>query len=118
MAAFDTLFAASAAPLLHHQFGDAVTLRRGVNQTDGVTADWDQAEFEQVKDRDIVTLVSGRTWYIDKSSYTFDGTEVDPRPGDILTDPNGANWQIMPSGDSHPVRDTGSGQWAVDTKRV
>jgi hypothetical protein len=58
-----------------------------------------------------------RTWFIDKGDYQFSDAATRPQTGERLDDGTEL-WEIVPDGRREAVRDTGSGQWAVDTKRV
>ena len=116
MTMFDTMFAA-AVPILHEVFGTVVTLRRGSRQTTGVVADWNVTN-EPTTERDgLLTQPIERTWYVDKSAYVFSGEAARPQTGERLDDGTDL-WEIVPDGAREAVRDTGSEQWAIDTKRV
>jgi len=114
---FDTMFAAAAVPILHSVFGTVVTLRQRNRETPGVVADWSRTN-EPTTDRDeLLTQPVERTWYVDKSAYQFRGATTRPQAGERLDDGTDL-WEIVPDGKQEAVRDTGSEQWAVDTKRV
>lgn len=117
MTLFDTMFAAAAVPILHQVFGTEVTLRRGSLQTAGVVADWSVTN-EPTTERDgLLTQPIERTWYVDHADYVFSEQTARPQTGERLDDGTDL-WEIVPDGRREAVRDTGSGQWAIDTKRV
>lgn len=117
---FDQQFAASAAPVLDLQFGEQVTLTRGTDLTEGVSASWVAHEFEVIDYQQQITVaVAGRKWFIIKTAYTINGECVTPLPGDTLTDDAGRQWEVLPRSNEPAVRTySDSDYWEVATKQV
>lgn len=116
--AFDAQLAA-ASPMLDQQFGEAVTVTRGVNSTADVIASWTSQGDEIVSPDGAHTLLVDRVWLIRKDLYLIASAAVEPRTGDRLTDADGVVWEVLPSIAGPAVLSYEDGQrWEVKTKRI
>jgi hypothetical protein len=116
--AFDAQLAA-ASPMLDQQFGEAVSVTRGVNVTAGVIASWTQQAVAVVSPDGLHTAIIDRIWLIRKTLYLIDSTAVQPRQGDQLIDAGGQGWEVLPANISPPSESFEHGDyWSIPTKRV
>jgi len=118
-ALFDAMIAGGASLMLDEHFGESVSITRGPNTTSAVTASWD-AQLDEVSQTDNkATKMVDRFWFVKQSTYQILSAEVEPRPGDRLTDDAGQKWEVLPAGRISPVNSYGGGAyWKLATKQV
>lgn len=115
--AFDSDFA-TAESLLDEVFGGLVTLRRGVQATQGFVAAWTLQEYEVIDQEGGLTVVQSRDYSVPKASVVLGGAVVQPRAGDRIVDGSDL-WEIVPLAPRPAVEDTPGGtRWLVHTKKV
>ena len=116
---FDTLWNATAGPLLESVFADTVRIRRGSILTTGVVAQKFLGERTvDMGDGGVIKFV-GCAWVIAKAAYTISSLIVEPRSGDYIIEADGSQWVVSPiEGLAEYSEQPGGVEWLLLTKKV
>jgi hypothetical protein len=116
---FATRFEDVARPRLDDFFGEAITLTRGSNSTEGVIARCVFRDAVIQTAESVKTSHADREWIVVKAEYVIDESAVTPSPGDRLTTDGGATWEVMATRDV-PAKEEYGGVpvWLVRTKQI
>ncbi len=120
MTAFDSLYE-TAVTAYAGLYGEAVTLSRGSDSTENMSASWigQGSEIQTQTRMGVKTSFIDREWLVAKADYVIDGSAVTPAAGDRLTDGDGVVWEVMSQPNMPAAESYGGGlEWLLRTKRI
>ena len=117
---FDTLFTATAAAVLSEQFAETISVQRGSLSTSGVTEQGFPGQGQKTSEHGYVLATFDTCdWIILVSDYLINGEAVDPSGGDLFTDGDDNEWEVLPLENkrTHELIEGGNA-WLIHTKAV
>lgn len=84
---FDQAFEVDAAPAHAQWFGAAVTLKRGSDTSDSLTAVWYAEEYQALDYKTGLPIAfKKRTYILKKTDLILNAAQITPRQGDAIVD--------------------------------
>lgn len=119
---FQETFNTRVVPAADRAFGLPITIQRGLNVTDPITAQWEDQRYDVADEDGMFTAFHARDFMFAVADCAFAGDLFEPRAGCVIrVTENDAEkvFEVCPVGDMPAVQlEPGGYRWRVHSKRV